>query len=64
MVEQLKTVEIDVEKGIFRVNGKDLENYAGYLRIECEDGIWSVSDKSVDINDNIKNRKEYIPFFY
>lgn len=36
----LKKVEIDVEQGIYKVNGRDISN-ATYLRL-IFDGVWSL----------------------
>lgn len=36
----LKTVEIDVEQGIYKVNGRDISN-ATYLSL-IFDGVWSL----------------------
>lgn len=41
----LKTVEIDNEKRICRINGKDVEEYTSYLKIEYKDGNWTVEQK-------------------
>lgn len=48
MVGKLKTVEIDTEKCICRINGEDIDEYTTHFKIEYEDGEWAVemtSDK-------------------
>ncbi|MCI8628956.1 MAG: hypothetical protein HFE57_05560 [Firmicutes bacterium] len=47
-ITKLKTIEIDTEKCICRINGKDIDEYIRHLKIEYADGEWEVemtSDK-------------------
>ena len=55
MVEQLKTVEIDTEKGICRVNGKDVEDCVSYFKIEFKEGNWTVEQKWFETSQSNSN---------
>lgn len=41
-VEKLKTLHIDVEHGLCEINGVDISKSGKYLRLEFENGIWSL----------------------
>lgn len=41
-IENLHSVHIDVEKGIYEVNGKDISQSGNYLRLVFEDGAWTL----------------------
>ncbi len=41
-MEKLKTIEIDTEKGICLINGTDVSKQSKYLRLEFENGEWSL----------------------
>lgn len=41
-VEELKTIEINTQKGICIVNGVDVSRDASYLKLEFENGEWSL----------------------
>lgn len=41
-VEKFRSINIDVEKGIYQVNGEDIGNNASRLKLEFEDGEWSL----------------------
>lgn len=40
--EKLKTVQIDVEKGLCLVNGEDFSSNGSYFKLEFKDGEWSL----------------------
>ena len=40
--EELKTLHIDVESGIYEVNGKDISGNGHKLDLTFENGIWSL----------------------
>lgn len=40
--EKLKTLRIDVEKGIYEVNGRDISQSGKYLNLTFEEGVWSL----------------------
>ena len=53
-IEKLKTLRIDVEKGIYEVNGKDVSQSGKYLNLTFEEGVWSLvvsEDTAYTIND-------------
>lgn len=41
-VEELKTISINTQKGICIVNGVDVSRDASYLKLEFENGEWSL----------------------
>lgn len=41
-MKSLKTLEIDTEKRIYRVNGVDISN-AHFFRLEFHEGYWSLN---------------------
>ena len=41
-VKELKTIEINTQKGICIVNGVDVSRDASYLKLEFENGEWSL----------------------
>lgn len=43
MSEFLKSLEINKEKGICIVNGTDVSNKCKYLKLEFENGIWTLN---------------------
>lgn len=49
MPERLKTLEINVEKGICRVNGKDISQTGEYLELRYENGVWSLVVKETEL---------------
>lgn len=61
MVERLKTVEINTEKCICRINGKDIDEYTSCLKIEYANGEWEVemtSDKFYGANKKLFTPEE------
>ena len=40
--EKLETLLIDVEKGIYEVNGRDISQSGKYLNLTFEEGVWSL----------------------
>ena len=40
--EKLKTLRIDIDKGIYEVNGRDISNIGTYMNLIFEDGNWSL----------------------
>ena len=40
--EELKTLRIDVENGIYEVNGRDISGNGHKLDLTFENGIWSL----------------------
>lgn len=40
--EKLKSVVIDVEKGIYEVNGRDVSRSGTFLELTFENGDWSL----------------------
>lgn len=43
MTEQLKSLTIDIEKGIYLVNGVEIPKKSRYLKLEFENGEWSLT---------------------
>ena len=41
-MEKLKSIHIDVEKGIYEVNGRDVSETGKYLQLTFENGQWSL----------------------
>lgn len=41
-IEKLESLCIDVEKGIYKVNGRDVSKSGKYLNLIFEDGNWSL----------------------
>lgn len=41
-VEKLKSLHIDVEKGIYEVNGRDISKSGKSLKLTFENGEWSL----------------------
>lgn len=41
-VEKFRSINIDVEKGIYQVNGEDMGSDTSRLKLEFEDGEWSL----------------------
>lgn len=41
-IEELKSVQIEVEKGICLINGEDISDCGKYLKLEFENGEWSL----------------------
>lgn len=41
-MEKLKSIHIDVEKGIYEVNGRDVSKTGKYLQLTFENGQWSL----------------------
>lgn len=41
-MEELKTFHIDVDKGIYEVNGKDISKTVTRLQLTYENGKWSL----------------------
>lgn len=42
-MEHLKSFEIDIEKGIYLVNGVKISEESRYLKLEFENGEWSLT---------------------
>lgn len=51
----LKTVEIDVEQGIYKVNGRDISN-ATYLSL-IFDGVWSLEITENNVYSTISHNQ-------
>lgn len=53
-VEKLNSVEIDVDKGIYKVNGRDIFQSGKYFNLIFEEGVWSlmVSEDTLYTTDN------------
>lgn len=52
--EELKTLTIDVEKGIYEVNGRDISGSCSEFHLEFENGHWSLKiteDRLYSTND-------------
>lgn len=41
-VEELESVHIDIEKGIFEVNGRDISKSGSSLELTFKNGNWSL----------------------
>ena len=41
-IKELKTLQVDTEKGICLVNGEDISSTGKYLKLEFENGEWSL----------------------
>lgn len=41
--ENLKSIIIDVEKGIYEVNGEDIGKDTSELHLDFENGVWSLA---------------------
>lgn len=41
-VEKFHSLNIDIEKGIYQVNGRDISESGKYLNLNFEDGEWSL----------------------
>lgn len=41
-IEKLSSLHIDVEKGIYEVNGRDISKSGKYLNLTFENGEWSL----------------------
>ncbi len=41
-MEELKTLHIDVDKGIYEVNGRDISETGTRLQVAYENGEWSL----------------------
>jgi len=41
-IDLLKTIQIDTQKGICLINGTDVSRQGKYLKLEFEDGEWSL----------------------
>lgn len=41
-MEKLNSLHIDVEKGIYEVNGRDISQSGKYLRLVFKDGTWTL----------------------
>lgn len=42
MVEMLKTIEIDTEKGVYKINGVDVSKTCSKLILSFEHGEWAL----------------------
>ena len=42
-IEELKTFQVDTQKGICLINGEDVSANSKYLRLEFKDGLWSLT---------------------
>lgn len=54
-MENLRTVEIDVEQGVYKVNGKDISQTCTEFNLTFEKGVWSlqiVEDKTYIHSDH------------
>ncbi len=40
--EKFETINIDIDKGIYKVNGRDISTTATELELKFEDGEWSL----------------------
>ncbi|MEE0740765.1 MAG: hypothetical protein U0M21_00525 [Emergencia sp.] len=47
--EELKSLHIDIERGIYELNGRDISNKGTYMNLIFEDGKWSL----VTIENNL-----------
>lgn len=56
--EELKTLEIDMDRNVFKVNGRDISNSGKYMSLTFEHGTWSLmitEDKFYSTSDhNVK----------
>lgn len=53
-MEKLKTLTIDVEKGIYEVNGRDISETGTFMQLIFERGVWSLmirEDRIYTTND-------------
>lgn len=41
-IEELKTLQVDTQKGICLINGEDVSASGKYLRLEFKNGTWSL----------------------
>ncbi len=41
-VEKLQTLEFDVEKNIYRINGRDISSSCHEVNLSFENGTWSL----------------------
>lgn len=58
---QLKSVVIDIENKIFKVNGSDIAGTGTYFNLVFEDGLWSlklIEEKQYTTSATINNPKE------
>lgn len=60
MVEQLKTLEIDIEKGIYKVNGRDISHTGQFLKLTYEEGIWSLVIKETSLYTRDETKQQVI----
>lgn len=59
--ETLKSLHIDVENGIYEVNGRDISKSGKYLNLVFENGAWSlmISEDTIYTTSN-QNIKELV----
>lgn len=51
MVKPLKSIEIDLDKHIYKINGEETDEHQKYLEITCRHGIWNAK-VTVDVYYN------------
>ena len=42
-IEELKTFQVDIQKGLCLINGENVSANSKYLRLEFENGSWSLT---------------------
>ena len=60
-VEKLNSVEIDVDKCIYKVNGRDISQSGKYFNLTFEGGVWSLmvsEDTLYTTDDRVLDHKE------
>lgn len=58
-VEQFKSIHIDLQKGIFEVNGRDISKSGHKLSLECSNGEWTlVVSEDTLYTTNVRKTKE------
>lgn len=60
IIEKLQSLNIDVEKGIYKVNGRDISKSGKYLKLTFENGVWSL----MITEDNIFSTNDHASTLY
>jgi hypothetical protein len=68
MPQELKTIEVDVEKKIFKINGKEFGRDCTGFRVSCVPGEWTIKAEidttihftTYDGNGKIESNHSYV----
>lgn len=58
MLKEIRSIHIDVEKGIYKINGEDIGEYHEDLEIELNTNYYEIKQKFPSPYQNEKRRAE------